>query len=316
MIILKSLLLPLLIIIPINLDAQDVGFYINEMNTSAEMDSNINAVIDSIWNASNEGVIDSSNYLKSANFLHDYYDSGSNLITGDKAELYGYFILLKHKDHEAIINRFESKLNDYNHRTFTTISEIHRRAFIKHHKGNIKDYRAHLLKLENQDISENLKAFLDLIKEIRPGEKCPDFTVTDLAGNAHTLQSLKGKVVVLDFWATWCGPCIKDLPNIKQAHEEYGSNTDFLLISISLDKDEMKLKNFVRYNNISWPQVMDASPEDKSGNYNGVMATLFKSKGIPKYFLIDKEGYIRYNSSLADNSFVPNRIMDRYLQKK
>ncbi|SKA79673.1 Serine/threonine protein kinase [Prosthecobacter debontii] len=95
------------------------------------------------------------------------------------------------------------------------------------------------------------------------------------------LQS-KGKVVLLDFWATWCGPCVAELPNLVALHEKFG-NQGLEIVGISLDEKESvnKLPPFIRERKIPWPQICDGQ---------GIRSTLCRSygiRGIPAYFLID-----------------------------
>jgi cytochrome c biogenesis protein CcmG/thiol:disulfide interchange protein DsbE len=122
----------------------------------------------------------------------------------------------------------------------------------------------------------------------------PDFTLKTLDGQEIALSQFKGKVLLLDFWATWCGPCRESTPHFIQlykAHRESG----FELIGMSVDKgDDKVVRNFVRSMDIPYPIVI--APEEVVKNY--------RVTGIPTTFLIDKEGKIRertagFNSAIA-----------------
>jgi len=121
----------------------------------------------------------------------------------------------------------------------------------------------------------------------RVGQPTLDFTAEDLEGNRISLSDYRGKVVLLDFWATWCGPCLAELPHVR---EVYGKHKDsgFEVIGISLDIDPVALGDFVQKQGITWPQVFDRKGWDSE------VAALYKVDAIPTTFLIDREGIIRY----------------------
>lgn len=118
--------------------------------------------------------------------------------------------------------------------------------------------------------------------QLVPGKAFPDFQATDVTGKPANLTRLKGKVVLIDFWATWCGPCIGEIPHIKAAYEKYNKK-GFEVIGISGDREKSALMGFIDRENIPWQQVFDA--EGKLGMTYGVTA-------IPTTYLIDGKGNI------------------------
>lgn len=86
------------------------------------------------------------------------------------------------------------------------------------------------------------------------GKTVEDFTATDLEGKPISLKQYRGKVVLLDFWAVWCGPCIAEMPNLKKVYDLY-KNKGFDIIGVSLDDDESKLREYLKENQITWRQV-------------------------------------------------------------
>ena len=108
---------------------------------------------------------------------------------------------------------------------------------------------------------------------------------TALDGREVDMAKLRGKVVLLDFWATWCGPCIAELPNVKRVYDAYHAQ-GFEIIAISLDseKDKQKLIDFVREHELPWPQHYDGL------GWKNHYAVHYGITGIPAMFLLDKTG--------------------------
>jgi thiol-disulfide isomerase/thioredoxin len=130
---------------------------------------------------------------------------------------------------------------------------------------------------------------LTALKQLRIGGDPIPFEVTDLDGKTLSLEKLKGKVVLIDFWATWCGPCKVEMPNVIKLHKKYNEK-GFEIVGISLDRDKAALENYIRTNKMEWPQHFDGA-----GWQNGV-ATKYKVRSIPATYLIDRKGKIRYRS--------------------
>lgn len=110
------------------------------------------------------------------------------------------------------------------------------------------------------------------------------FTAVD--GRSVDLAALKGKVVLLDFWATWCGPCVGEVPNVKKTYDQF-HDKGFEIVGISLDKDKDTLTRFTADHHMEWPQYFD-------GQYwQNKYARQFGVESIPSMWLIDKKGILR-----------------------
>lgn len=129
------------------------------------------------------------------------------------------------------------------------------------------------------------------------GKPAPAFEAKTLEGETIRLSDLLGKVVLLDFWATWCGPCRIEMPGIKALYEQH-KDSGFTVVGISGDKEEGQLRDFIREQGIAWKQVFEPTPEKGTVHYTyGV----FK---YPTSLLIDRKGTIRMvdarGAALAD----------------
>jgi thiol-disulfide isomerase/thioredoxin len=132
------------------------------------------------------------------------------------------------------------------------------------------------------DIQEGAQA---LLKKLERVNKPLDIKFKAIDGREVDLQGMKGKVVLVDFWATWCGPCIKELPNVKAAYDKL-KGKGFEIVGISFDQDQDKLESFVSREKMAWPQHFDTSGQNKYGQEFGIT-------GIPTMWLVDKKGNLR-----------------------
>jgi thiol-disulfide isomerase/thioredoxin len=121
--------------------------------------------------------------------------------------------------------------------------------------------------------------------ELARARMAPPFVVTTLDGQRVSLDDLKGKVVLLDFWATWCGPCREALPHMRSLAKNF-EGQPFVVLSISLDSDEQKWKDYVAKNEMTWLQYRD-------GGFTGSIAKMFAVEAIPHTFTIDADGVLQ-----------------------
>jgi thiol-disulfide isomerase/thioredoxin len=133
---------------------------------------------------------------------------------------------------------------------------------------------------DDPDIVEAARKSLELM-EMRTKPLELSFTAVD--GRQVDLADLRGKVVLLDFWATWCPPCLEEAPALAAAYEKY-RDQGFEIIGISLDQNQAALEKFTKDNNMPWPQFFDGQGWDNE------LAKRFKIQSVPTVWLLDREG--------------------------
>ena len=134
-----------------------------------------------------------------------------------------------------------------------------------------------------KDVSEKYEKLAGLL----PGKAAPEFNFDNFAGGKTALQSLKGKYVYIDFWATWCKPCKEEIPALKSIEAKYsGRKVEFVSISLDVDKDREKWQNLVRKENLQGLQLIDGS------GFDSPVAASYLITSIPRFVLIDPDGKI------------------------
>ncbi len=121
--------------------------------------------------------------------------------------------------------------------------------------------------------------------ELARARLAPPFAVTTMDGQRISLDDLTGKVVLIDFWATWCGPCRAAMPHMREIAKKF-EGQPLIVLSVSVDTDEGKWKEFVAKNEMTWPQYFDRG-------FTGPVAKLFGVQAIPHTFTIDSDGVLQ-----------------------
>ena len=115
------------------------------------------------------------------------------------------------------------------------------------------------------------------------GKPAPDFELPDLSGQSVSLGDLQGKPVLVNFWATWCGPCVYEMPYIQEVHDEW-EGKDLVVLAINVGEGSSEVQQFMEDNNLSFPVLLDT---------NGKLAEIYSIRGIPTTIFIDMEGVIQ-----------------------
>jgi peroxiredoxin len=130
--------------------------------------------------------------------------------------------------------------------------------------------------------------------DINTGTPAPDFAANTPEGTSLSLQSLKGKYVLLDFWASWCGPCRKENPNVVKAFDQF-KNENFEIIGVSLDTDKEKWNQAIQDDKLTWKHVSELK------GWGSSIARNYNVESIPQNFLIDPQGNIIAKDLKGDN---------------
>lgn len=137
---------------------------------------------------------------------------------------------------------------------------------------HLKFVRSRPLPSEGNDLSE--------------GAFAPDFEVHDTDGNVVRLSDLKGKMVYMDVWATWCGPCVAEIPHMEKLYERYKDNDKIVLVSVSLDDNHQAWRKKLAEDNPGWPQYI------ADGGLKSALCGEYMIIGIPRFMMFDEDGRI------------------------
>ncbi len=158
-------------------------------------------------------------------------------------------------------------------------------------KEKYKDVSPVVWKEVENDFNENVKGTEDFIKnrlQVRQdtdGKPAPPFSYEDINGERVSLDDFKGKYVYIDVWATWCGPCKKEIPYLQKIEEEYkDKNIAFISISVDKGEDKEKWEKFVKDKNLGGVQLFS------DNDWNSDFIKAYKVQGIPRFILINPEG--------------------------
>ncbi len=208
-----------------------------------------------------------------------------------------YIEVGREKDVEDLVNRFKSVMrpdsleDNFRLGSILEIANQHKellKVFEKLEERYPDNY--HVLneiariheKLGNSELAAEYSKKADPMAEL-VGKVIPDFSATDLDGKPISLQQYRGKVVLLDFWAVWCPPCIVEMPNVKKVYEKY-KDQGFDIIGVSLDTDETRLRNYLKENDISWRQIFSGQ------RWNSPLAEQYHIRAISAPWLIARDG--------------------------
>lgn len=138
------------------------------------------------------------------------------------------------------------------------------------------------------DVAKAAKSFIFEIEHLQVGMEAPDFTTTSLEGKSVSLKSLRGKAVLINFWATWCGPCMAEMPHLATVSAKLSEQkTPFEILCVSVDDDRESVAFVVRERKFPGTHTWDKGPENP-------VTDMYNVRGLPTWYLLDPKGIIRY----------------------
>ena len=166
------------------------------------------------------------------------------------------------------------------------------------------------------DSADDIRKELEVLAKVRPGSPAPDFTATDINGKSFTLSSLRGKVVILDFWASWCGPCRKSNPHMRELYDKYHSRgLDLVYVSDDDSKPEAWHKAVEQDKLVGegYHHVLRGLKWDRSKGMKGIDRTndisdKYAIHFLPTKYLIDKKGNIVCKIDEKEEAVLDSRL--------
>jgi thiol-disulfide isomerase/thioredoxin len=129
----------------------------------------------------------------------------------------------------------------------------------------------------------------------------PDFALPDQSGKSYSLRDFRGKVILLDFWASWCGPCRMTMPHVQKWHEQY-QDKGLRVIGVNIEGPSPRALNYLQNGKYNFMILFD------QGNWNSQIAQLYSVRSIPQAFLIDRKGNVRFRGH-------PLQLSEEFLQE-
>jgi cytochrome c biogenesis protein CcmG/thiol:disulfide interchange protein DsbE len=127
---------------------------------------------------------------------------------------------------------------------------------------------------------------------LNPGDNAPPLELKDLFGKIHKIADYKGKALLINFWATWCGPCVDEIPALQELYSKLGKE-NFEILAIGVDDQEDALREFQKRYALTFPVLIDK---------DGAVKNKYKLTGVPESFLLDKEGKLVMLPDPNDNT--------------
>jgi thiol-disulfide isomerase/thioredoxin len=231
--------------------------------------------------------------------LYDKFNATLADNTNRRKEIYEDYKKAREADDEATLEAIEEQFNQ--------IEEAEKEYILDFSKTNNASVVSPYIALrynyyfdldELEDVSSGLDASIseskyvhslnkriEKLRSVREGEDAPLFTQNDTLGNPVSLKNLRGKYLLIDFWASWCGPCRAENPNIVEAYEKY-KDSGFDILGVSLDRNKERWIAAIAEDNLAWTHVSDLKYWDNEAS------KLYAVSSIPANFLLDPNGVI------------------------
>ena len=177
-----------------------------------------------------------------------------------------------------------------------TVLDMHVRQCIQAENLNLDKFWTLVKENCSKETVGQYQYIVDAKKNTAAGKQCPDVTFSDIDGNSHKLSEFFGKVLFIDLWATWCGPCCMEIPYMEKMVEHYKDDNRIQFISISLDRDRKAWEDKMREDKPVWPQFNTSREEDK------LLSNQWGVSSIPRFLIINADGTINNNDAFRPST--------------
>lgn len=266
-------------------EARFVGFF----NEASEI--NISFNIDSLNKPIVEGSVSDVEYRKYLNKLNEFQSSEIGIYSK-------YNEAARTKD-SVQMKLLEGQMEEFDKKRKADILEYitgNPSSFVSPYIAMRHSYEFELSDLKNimtsldskvkkSSFSVMLEDRIKILESVEVGQVGPDFTMNDPEGNPMTLSNMRGKIVLIDFWASWCGPCRRENPNVVAAYKKFSAK-GFDILGVSLDKDAASWKEAISEDGLTWSHVSDLQ------YWNNAASKLYGVMSIPSNVLLDANGVI------------------------
>lgn len=254
-------------------------------------DININGVADSMNKATVTGSQSQDEY--------ETYQASVKNITDQEENLYKQYDSAHKNNDTATLAKVESlidtldKQNDAktkvfiaaHPKSFVSLNELQGMTYSTPYADLEKMFTGLDTLVQNSHSGTKLAAQLAIMQKTSVGQPAPAFTQNDVNGKPVSLSDFKGKYLLVDFWASWCGPCRAENPNVVKAYNEY-KDKNFTILGVSLDEDSSAWKKAIDHDNLTWTEVSDVK------GWKNAAAGEYGVNAIPANFLVDPNGII------------------------
>ncbi|TVR15732.1 MAG: TlpA family protein disulfide reductase, partial [Balneolaceae bacterium] len=199
---------------------------------------------------------------------------------------------LYHRNEDLEAEAFIEKLHELEHRLTDPISLSQLMTYLTRHykrEGDnemVLDYARKMIELNASDwfVDFGLGEIYEL-ESLQIGQPAPELIAETIRGEPVSLEDNSGRFVLLEFWGSWCGPCIPEIPYLKTVHESF-EDDQLVVIGIALDRDTETVEAFMEEHEMTWPQIL------QTDMFNGELVNAFNIGGVPAMYLIGPDGVI------------------------